>query len=75
MEHNDLAKQMPEKVAELDARLTAYLTAVNAQMPTLNSPANTTTDASSLPGDRKAGGMGGGKGGGMAAKTGGGSGN
>ncbi len=71
VEHNDLAKQMPEKVAELDARLTAYLTAVNAQMPTLNSAANVTTDASSLPGDRKAGGMGGGKGGGMAGKSGG----
>lgn len=35
-ERNNLAKQIPEKVAELDRRLTEYLTAVNAQMPTLN---------------------------------------
>lgn len=35
-ERNDLAKQLPQKVAELDQRLTDYLTAMNAQMPTLN---------------------------------------
>jgi len=35
-ERNDLAEQMPGKVAELDGRLTAYLAAVNAQIPTIN---------------------------------------
>ena len=32
-ERRDLAAQMPDKVKELDARLTDYLQAVNAQMP------------------------------------------
>ncbi len=35
-ERRDLASQMPEKAKELDAQLTAYLTAVNAQLPKLN---------------------------------------
>ena len=35
-ERNDLAKQMPDKAAELDRRLTDYLKSVNAQMPTAN---------------------------------------
>jgi len=35
-ERNDLAKTMPDKVKELDARLTAYLQTVNAQLPTPN---------------------------------------
>lgn len=35
-ERNDLAKQMPKKVAELDQRLSDYLAAVDAQMPTAN---------------------------------------
>ena len=35
-ERNDLAKQMPQKVAALDQRLTDYLKAVNAQMPSVN---------------------------------------
>jgi arylsulfatase A len=35
-ERNDLARMMPDKVKELDARLTAYLKAVNAQLPTPN---------------------------------------
>ncbi|NBV24281.1 MAG: sulfatase [Proteobacteria bacterium] len=35
-ERDDLAKQLPAKVAELDQRLTAYLTAVGAQMPDIN---------------------------------------
>jgi arylsulfatase A-like enzyme len=35
-ERNDLAKQMPDKVAELDRRLTEYLAAVGAQAPTIN---------------------------------------
>jgi arylsulfatase A-like enzyme len=33
-ERNDLAKTMPEKVAELDGLLTEYLKSVDAQMPT-----------------------------------------
>ena len=58
-EQNDLSAQMPEKVTELDNRLSAYLTAVNAQMTTVNpNPAP--------PGAAGAGGMGGGMGGGMA---------
>jgi arylsulfatase A len=35
-ERNDLAKKMPEKAAELDRRLTEYLSAVGAQMPVIN---------------------------------------
>lgn len=35
-EKNDLAKQIPDKAAELDRRLTEYLKSVNAQMPTTN---------------------------------------
>jgi len=35
-ERRDLAQQMPDKVKELDQRLTDYLTSVNAQMPTKN---------------------------------------
>lgn len=35
-ERNDLAKSQPQKVAELDQRLTSYLQAVNAQMPSIN---------------------------------------
>lgn len=35
-ERNDLAKQMPDKAAELDRRLTDYLKSINAQMPTAN---------------------------------------
>lgn len=35
-EAHDLAKSQPEKVAELDARLTAYLKDVNAQLATKN---------------------------------------
>lgn len=35
-ERSDLAKQLPDKVADLDRRLTEYLIAVGAQMPTLN---------------------------------------
>jgi hypothetical protein len=61
VEHNDLAKQMPEKVAELDARMTAYLKEINAQMPTMNTSANTAKSAGDLPGEKKNGGMGAGK--------------
>lgn len=35
-ERNDLTKSEPQKVAELDQRLTSYLKAVNAQMPNVN---------------------------------------
>jgi arylsulfatase A len=35
-ERRDLASQQPEQVKELDARLTAYLTSVTAQMPKPN---------------------------------------
>ena len=61
-EHTDLAKQMPDKVAELNKRLTTYLTDIGAQMPTLNANADPSKSASDLPGEKKNGGMGGGKG-------------
>lgn len=35
-ERNDLSKQMPDKVTELEKRLNDYLKAINAQMPTAN---------------------------------------
>ena len=35
-ERNDLANSKPEKVAELEKRLDAYLKSVEAQMPTIN---------------------------------------
>ena len=35
-ERRDLAQEMPEKVKELNQRLTDYLSAMNAQMPKLN---------------------------------------
>ena len=66
-EANDLASQMPTKVAELDARLMAYLKQVNAQMPTLNPNADPNASAGKLPGEKNSAGMGGGMGGGMAA--------
>lgn len=64
-EMNDLAPRMPERVAELSARLTAYLRAVNANMPSMNPNYDGSSNASLLPGDRNAGGMGAGMGGGM----------
>jgi len=45
-ERHNLAREMPDKVAELNRRLTDYLAAVNAQMPTPNpnfNPAKTAT--------------------------------
>lgn len=65
-EARDLAAQMPAKVTELDQRLSDYLQAVGAQMPTLNPNAEPGKAASSLPGERNGAGMGGGMGGGMA---------
>ena len=57
---NNLAKQMPDKVADLDRRLTDYLTAVDAQMPTINA----NIPAGQVPPDAKRGKSGkGGKGG------------
>jgi len=38
-ERNDLASQMPAMVTELNQRLTDYLKAVNAQLPTVNAEA------------------------------------
>lgn len=35
-ERNDLAKQMPDRAAELEKRINDYLKAINAQMPTAN---------------------------------------
>ncbi|MCU0784033.1 MAG: sulfatase-like hydrolase/transferase [Verrucomicrobia bacterium] len=35
-ERRDLARELPDKAKELDARLTAYLTAMNAQLPKPN---------------------------------------
>jgi hypothetical protein len=37
-ERHDLAREMPEKAKELDQRLSDYLAAVNAQMPTIKQP-------------------------------------
>ncbi len=54
-ERNDLAKQMPQKVAELDQRLTDYFKAVNAEMPRLNANADPSKSASSLPGEKRGG--------------------
>jgi hypothetical protein len=68
-ERNDLAKQMPAKVIELDQRLTDYLKAVNAQMPTNNPNADPNKTADTLPGEKK-GGKRGGKGEGRDGKGG-----
>ena len=59
-ERHDLAATLPEKVADLDARLTAYLQSVNAQFATKNpdydpSKADAATDQPA----RKGGGKGG----------------
>lgn len=53
-ERNDLAKQMPDKVAELDRRLTENLAAVSAQMPTINA----NLPPGQVPPDAKRGGKG-----------------
>jgi len=55
-ERDNLAEKQPAKVAELDKRLTNYLTAVNAQMPTLNPNYDPSITASSLPGETRGGG-------------------
>jgi arylsulfatase A-like enzyme len=61
-ERNDLAKQMPDKLSELNHRLTEYLKAVNAQMPSPNPNYDPSQAASNLPGEKR-GKRGGGKGG------------
>lgn len=48
-ERRDLADQIPDKVQALDARLTAYLRAVDAQMPTLNPNFDPSRPAELLP--------------------------
>ncbi len=55
-EHHDLAAQMSDKAKELDARLLAYLKAVNAQMPKPNPSYDPTkpTEAKRGGGKRKA---------------------
>jgi arylsulfatase A len=69
-ERNDLAKQMPDKLAELDQRLTDYLKAVNAQMPSLNPNYDPTKAADTLPGEKRGGKRGGGrKGGGQTQQN------
>ena len=55
-ERDNLAEKQPAEVAELDKRLTDYLTAVNAQMPTLNPNYDPSITASSLPGETRGGG-------------------
>ena|ERR1041384_1169244 len=54
-ERNDLAKQMPQKVSELDQRLTDYLKAVNAQLPTFNPNFDPSKAAGTLPGEQREG--------------------
>jgi len=65
-ERNNLAMQMPEKAAELNQRLTDYLRAVNAQMPSLNPNYDPSQAANTLPWEKRKGGgkRGGGRGGG-----------
>ena len=66
-ERNNLAKQMPDKAAELNQRLTDYLKAMNAQMPSPNPNYDPSQAANTLPGEKRKGGGnrgGGGKGGG-----------
>lgn len=52
-EENDLARQMPEKVAELDRRLKEYLTAVKAELPAVNPHADPTKTAASTINERR----------------------
>ena len=55
-ERNDLAKQMPEKATELNQRLTDYLKAVNAQIPSPNPNYDPSQAANTLPGEKRKGG-------------------
>ena len=83
-ESNDLAASMPERVKELEAKLDAYLKAVNAQMPTPapslspeadksatdSKPADTTPPADNQPKKPNGKKRGGGGGGGGGGKNG-----
>ncbi len=67
-ESKDLAAERPERVKELEARLDAYLKAVNAQMPSIRKDGEAPkADAPTTPppadGERPRGGGGGGRGG------------
>ena len=55
-ERNNLAGKQPDTVAELDKRLTDYLSAVNANMPTVNPNHDPSVTANSLPGETRGGG-------------------
>ncbi|MCB1121090.1 MAG: sulfatase [Verrucomicrobiae bacterium] len=55
-EENNLAASRPDKVEELDQRLSDYLRKVNANMPTLNPNYDPSVTASSLPGETRRGG-------------------
>ena len=61
-ERRDLSTSMPEKVTELDQRLSTYLKAVKAQMPTVIREGEVSDDSASLNDEkrRKSGGKGGG---------------
>lgn len=63
-EMTDLAPRMPERVAELDRRLSEYLASVRAGLPRDNPNADPARSASQLPGERR-GRRGGRKGGGQ----------
>jgi arylsulfatase A len=52
-EQKNLAKEMPEKVAALDVKLSAYLKAVDAQIPKINAQYDPAKSAESLPGERR----------------------
>lgn len=62
-EVRDVAAQMPERVAELDRRLSEYLVWARAGMPTQNPNPDPAQAASKLPGERRGKRGGGGKGG------------
>ena len=66
-ERHDLAQELPDKVITLNQRLTDYLVAVKAQIPSLNPNYDPSKATDALPGDKgKVGGKrgGGGRGGG-----------
>ncbi len=69
-EKNDLAKQMPDRVAQLETRLNDYLKAVNASMPSINTSVQPGAKSEGASASGMGGGMGGGGGmaGGMAAE-------
>lgn len=62
-ERKDLSNQMPEKAVELEKKMNAYLTEINAQMPVQNPNFDPSKPASSTRGGGGRGGEGGGSGG------------